>query len=225
MKKYVFPVFLILLWGVAEAFNDPRRLIGVAAAAAALACVLLIRKPAVGLPVALGIAVGTAFLQPDFSFRLVPVLLLLAARDAVIRIGKGKKALGKKRDGVYTLMLFSVLTCIGVLVSDIVFSVRNPVRYAIGSFDWALFFTVLCTALLALYAYVYRTAVGKLLFFTYLFAFAAVSAGMVGYLLNSRNYDIYVFVFPWLVFLVSGKEDDPVTAGASERIVRLLRGR
>ena len=193
-------------------------------AAAALACIWLLRRPVVGVLLAVGICIIVAFYQPDFSLRLAPVLLLLAARDAALRIGKDKKAAGQKRDGLYTLELFSVLACIGVLTKDISFAVRNPVRYTVQRFDWILFGAVVCTALLTAYALTHKTVVGKMLPSVYVIALIAVGAAAVGYVLNAFLYDVFVCVFPWLICLASGGGAEPVTKGASEYLIRQLRG-
>lgn len=225
MKKYAFIVFLLFLWCIPEAFVDPWRLLGVASVAAALACVLLIRKPVVGLLCAAGICVITAFFFPDFALRFAPVLLLLSARGCAAGGRKNKERAGNNSNFIYTMELFTVSVCIAALAYDISFFVRNPVKYSIQPFDWILFSSAVCTVFLTVYAFTHKTAVGKMQSRLSLFSSIAVCVMSVGYVLNAFNYDVYVFVFPWLIYLAQGGDSDPVTVSASEWLNRWLQSR
>ncbi|GEM_PF-2320036 len=231
MKKYGIIFFLFLAWGVAEVFTDPWRVIAVALAAAAVCCMLLVRKAYVGPLLAVGVCLGLAFYRIDFALYTAPVLFLLWGRSVALRAetaprsGKKKKDAARFTEGVFTLTLFSLLFSVGTLIRDISFAVRNPARYTFAGFHTVPIFAVLGTALLLIDAVKHTAEAGKAYIAIYTAALICAVSAAAGFALNSVLYDVYPAVFPWLIFLAAGADTDPVIRGAVNTLIRRLNRR
>ena len=228
MKKYGVVFFLFLAWGVAEAFTDPWRVIAVALSAAAVCCLLLIKKAYLGPLLAAGVCVGLAFYRIDFALYTAPVLFLLWARtvalraDAAPRSGKKKKEAARFTEGVFTLALLSLLFSVGTLLRDISFAGRNPARYTFSGFHTVPFFAVLGAALLLIYAVKHTAEVGKACTAICAAALTGAVCAAAGFVMNSVMYSVYTVTFPWLIFLAAGADSDPVISGAVNALIRRL---
>jgi hypothetical protein len=224
MKRYIPFFFLFLAWAAAEGLTDIRRMPAVAGVAAAWICFLLIPKRPVGGILSAAILIGTGFYNADFALRCAPMLLLCYARCAAGAPAAKKKQTGRA-DGVYTLVLASVLFAVGILIADIVFFARNRVTDAFRPLYSAAFFAAVGCAAAGVFAFSQKKAVGKLFGAAYAAAGVCAVFASVGFFINFGLYDVCLAAFPWLLWLASGAADDPLIAAVSAALPQCLQAR
>ena len=227
MKKTLCICFFLLLWGVAEAFLDPLRLIPTAVFAAALICLALIKKPVPGVCAAAACCIGLGVPEPDFLLRGISALLIAFACFTAARVAAAKqKKKNGGRDAVYTAVLASVLISAGVLIHDISFCIRNHADMAILPFVWFGLGVACCFLWLSVFAGKQKNGTARLMLPVFIGGLVGTVFACAGYLMNSTQYDVFLAVFPWCLTLVAVSDTDAVrqaAEGFEKTLCRLLR--
>ena len=224
MKNVGFIVFIVLIWGVGEAFADPVRLIPVAVYFASLLCMTLIPKRTAGRLIAAALCAGLAFYDPGFTLRTVPTLLLIGARESASRlIGARRPGKNAGGDGVITAALYAALISVGTLIYDIVYGIRNPsAGNGIPSL-WFPLFVLPCFLVLTVFAAKQKPFARRILLSLYVAAVVGAVSAAAGYYLNAFVCSGFTAACPWWIMAVCGAHADPAVLAARDATVLSLK--